>query len=153
MRHCRPTLILARSPRMIQPDCTIVYYIIDVTSLWRHHTIRHTLPFSTIFWLPHNTQLRLTLLPEAYTTRDEIARRLLWDTYRLYVLRFIIGYVLLFHLLWEYFTTLHPSNLTPLKIIAYSKIFYKLRTIVWRTFLALQKPVVGYVLDVDILLS
>lgn len=48
MTQNRPVLTLAKSPRIIAPVCTI------------------TLPFNTIFWEPHITVCRLTLLPEAF---------------------------------------------------------------------------------------
>ena len=45
-RLSRPTLTLARSPRMMHLDSTIV------------------LPCSTMFWLPQSTVSRLILLPD-----------------------------------------------------------------------------------------
>jgi len=117
IRHCLPTLMLARSPLMIHPDWTMVYYVIVTTSLLPWIL---TFPFKTMFWLPHSTQLRLTLFPDAYRN----ARHVIWANlnvkyiimqvyYRLYVLSFLVRNVLL----------IHDESLVTRKIISYNALY------------------------------
>ena len=61
-----------RNLRDILSILTFMFMIFTIVQLstGKHEIRRPTFPFNTIFWLPHSTDWRLTLFPDAYTKNN-----------------------------------------------------------------------------------